>query len=249
MTIGELQPLEHRRVGKRGQAGFEPHGGRVGVGDDFVVASGGPGLRPSASDAAQIGGRDQAEIPRLADSGTQRTTAPEAASPPTAGEASAPLPAPRTPASPGALTEACARRDCAEVSFIGADAPWVALAPTTLDPPTHSDAFDHPHVASRRASPEPAWTQADASTEGGVGGRIGWSGLRRARARQAGKGQDPAGIDQIGIAKAHPASHDPVRVGGPNLGPRSLVAVEAQGDGGEAVPADNRVVRSFGRVG
>ena len=59
MTIGELQPLEHRRVGERGQAGFEPHGGRVRVGDGFVVASGGPGLRASAPDAAQIGGRDQ----------------------------------------------------------------------------------------------------------------------------------------------------------------------------------------------
>ncbi len=59
MTIGELEPLEHRRVGKRGQAGFESHGGRVRVGDGFVVASGGPSLRASAPDAAQIGGRDQ----------------------------------------------------------------------------------------------------------------------------------------------------------------------------------------------
>ena len=59
MTIGELQPLEHRSVGKRGQAGLEPHGGRLGLDDDFVVASGAPGLRPSASDAVQIRGSDQ----------------------------------------------------------------------------------------------------------------------------------------------------------------------------------------------
>ena len=80
--------------------------------------------------------------------------------------------------------------------------------------------------------------------------RIGWRGLRRARARQAGEDEDPAGIDQIGISKAHPISHHPVRVGRPNLVPRSLVAVEAQGNGGEAVAAHHGVGRhGVGRHG
>ena len=64
-----------------------------------------------------------AEIPRAADSGTQRTKAPEAASPPTAAELAAPVPSPRTPASAGALTEACARPECAETAFVEATAP------------------------------------------------------------------------------------------------------------------------------
>jgi hypothetical protein len=59
MTIGEFEPLEHRRVGKRSQAGFESHGGRVRVYNGLVIASGGPSLRASAPDATQIGGRDQ----------------------------------------------------------------------------------------------------------------------------------------------------------------------------------------------
>ena len=136
MTIGELQPLEHRRVGKRGQAGFEPHGGRVRVGDGFVVTSGGPGLRASAPDAAQIGGRDQGRNSEAGRLGYPVHHCPgEGVTADAHWCLSGAACAMRCPSLARRADTACPRRGCAETGFVvGADAALVCPGPDSPSP-------------------------------------------------------------------------------------------------------------------